>query len=112
MTREKEYIRFIHITAQRKNEKNTTEKAQATIRALQLKLAKRNGEDEAFLEWLQESPIDKDLVPNINEERKNPGRQKSRPWVRYSRFNFVRGIELPFESSFAQPYGFARTSCW
>lgn len=39
------------------------------IRALQLKLAKRNGEDEAFLAWLQESPIDKDLVPNIKKKK-------------------------------------------
>lgn len=52
-----------------KKRKNTAEKAQVMIRALQLKLAKRNGEDEAFLAWLQESPIDKDLVPNIKKKK-------------------------------------------
>ena len=52
-----------------KKRKTTAEKAQVTIRALQLKLAKRDGEDEAFLEWLQESPIDKDLVPNIKKKK-------------------------------------------
>lgn len=52
-----------------KKRKNTAEKAQVMIRALQLKLAKRNGEDEAFLAWLQESPLDKDLVPNIKKKK-------------------------------------------
>lgn len=52
-----------------KKRKNTAEKAQVTIRALQLKLAKQNSEDEAFLAWLQESPIDKDLVPNIKKKK-------------------------------------------
>ena len=52
-----------------KKRKNTAEKAQVMIRALQLKLAKQNGEDEAFLAWLQESPIDKDLVPNIKKKK-------------------------------------------
>lgn len=51
--------------------KKVARSAHVTIRALQLKLAKRNGEESEFLEWLKASDLDKELVADIKKKKIN-----------------------------------------
>lgn len=51
--------------------KKVAKSTHVTIRALQLKLAKKEGEEKEFLEWLNESDIDKDIASDIKKKKLN-----------------------------------------
>ena len=51
--------------------KRIAKSAHVTIRALQLKLAKKDGKEKEFLDWLQESDFDKDLIADIKKRKIN-----------------------------------------
>ena len=56
--------------------------------------------------------VDLSKAFHLLTENGRPRPTKSRPRVKCSGFNFARGSESPFETRFAQSFGFAcRTSC-
>lgn len=51
--------------------KKVAKNVHVTIRTLQLKLAKRKGEESEFLEWLKASDLDKELIADIKKKKIN-----------------------------------------
>lgn len=60
-----------HVQPPTQKRKKVAKSTHVTIRALQLKLAKKEGEEKEFLEWLNESDIDKDIASDIKKKKIN-----------------------------------------